>query len=186
MEKMVTETKDELKAELERKTKEIGVNIDLEMGHVMARIEACDGAYRGHREEEDVWSEFDPDEGRYPGEDIQAKIEELLRTGIHSDVPVVAAERMKPRGRGPGVVKVRLRSVQEKVAVLRGKQKLKGNPLYEKVFLRTLLREIYPGERITSSPGVEGSRSGAPLTYQPTTTCRHNRENGTPSLYGRR
>ncbi|KAI8485836.1 hypothetical protein Bbelb_363880 [Branchiostoma belcheri] len=158
MEKMVTETKDELKAELERKTKEIGVNIDLEMGHVMARIEACDGAYRGHREEEDVWSK----QGRQ------------------------ARRRMKPRGRGPGVVKVRLRSVQEKVAVLRGKQKLKGNPLYEKVFLRTLLREIYPGERITSSPGVEGSRSGAPLTYQPTTTCRHNRENGTPSLYGRR
>ncbi|KAI8486095.1 hypothetical protein Bbelb_361950 [Branchiostoma belcheri] len=131
--KMVTETKDELKAELERKTEEIGVNIDLEMGHVMARIEAIEKKMSGTNKA-DRPGEFDPDESVIvsglpfeEGEDIQAKIEGLLRTGIHSDVPVVAAERMKPRGRGPGVVKVKLR----------GNRSNKRKPLYEKVFLRS-------------------------------------------------
>ncbi|KAI8486129.1 hypothetical protein Bbelb_362290 [Branchiostoma belcheri] len=124
MEKMVTETKDELKAELERKTEEIGVNIDLEMGHAIEKKMA--GTNKADRP-----GEFDPDESVIvsglpfeEGEDIQAKIEGLLRTGIHSDVPVVAAERMKPRGRES------CRSQGETEVI-------KGNPLYEKVFLRS-------------------------------------------------
>ncbi|CAH1272533.1 Hypp4873 [Branchiostoma lanceolatum] len=79
---------------------------------------------------------------------------------------------MKPRGSGPGVVKVKFRSVQEKIARLRGKQKLKSHPIYEKVFIRsakshtdrlielnfrTLLREIPGGKDyfITGSGRVQ-------------------------------
>ncbi|CAH1272534.1 Hypp4874 [Branchiostoma lanceolatum] len=86
LEKLLFNTRDELKAELERKVKEIGDNIDLEMGHMRARIEAIETKMAGSN---DRPGEFDPDESvivsglRFEeGEVIRERIEELLHDGM--------------------------------------------------------------------------------------------------------
>ena len=88
-----------------------------------------------------------------------------MHAGLECDpVPeIVAVERIQARGRHPGLVKVELRSTEEKVAVLRRKSKLKSsdNDIFKKVYVssakshterlvdlnfRALLREIPAGK----------------------------------------
>ena len=56
----------------------------------------------------------------------------LLSDGMLCDpMPVVvAAERLQPRGHGPGMIKVEFGTVQDKVVVLRRKQNLKESERY--------------------------------------------------------
>lgn len=91
--------------------------------------------------------------------DLLAVVKELFREGLNCD-PVphpVALERLWGRGHQPGLVKVELRSVKEKVAVLWRKSKLRNHDHYQRVYLwsyteqlldfnfRTLLRETPAG-----------------------------------------
>lgn len=97
------------------------------------------------------------------GEDLMAKVLNLLRDGLRCDpVPTpVAVERVRARGPKPGLVRVELPSVGEKVAVLRRKAKLKDHDRFQRVFVssakshaerlvdlnfRTLLRETPIGK----------------------------------------
>lgn len=72
-------------------------------------------------------------------ENLAEKMKEVIEEGCACDeeVTLVALERLRARGSGPGVVKVALASVKEKVVVLRGKFNLKSNDKYRKVFIRT-------------------------------------------------
>lgn len=110
---------------------------------------------------------FDPDVSlvviglpQTEGEDVEAKVKQLLCDGLRCDpVPkLVATERVRARGgRQHGLVKVELQTVQDKVDVLRRKSKLRDSESYGRVFvssakshaerlmvfnLRTLIREI--------------------------------------------
>ncbi|KAJ8412585.1 hypothetical protein AAFF_G00129210 [Aldrovandia affinis] len=70
-------------------------------------------------------------------EDLMANVKDLLCEGLDCDpVPdLVAVECIRGRGRQPGLVKVELRSVQEKEAVLRRKSKLKSSERFQKVYV---------------------------------------------------
>uniref|UniRef100_A0AAV2JG05 Uncharacterized protein n=1 Tax=Knipowitschia caucasica TaxID=637954 RepID=A0AAV2JG05_KNICA len=69
-------------------------------------------------------------------ENLAAKIKEVIEEGCACDdgVTLVALERLRARGPGPGVVKVAFASAKEKVAVLRGKTNLKSQDKFKKVF----------------------------------------------------
>ena len=60
-----------------------------------------------------------------------AKVTDLLQNGLRCDASLyrypVAVERIRARGELPGLVKVELGSVEEKVKVLRRKSKLRDN-----------------------------------------------------------
>ncbi|XP_078661231.1 uncharacterized protein LOC144905434 [Branchiostoma floridae x Branchiostoma belcheri] len=176
LEKLITKSGEALKAEIEKKAKEIRDEFDMEIGQLRSRVEAVEAKLGGSSSKP---SNFDPDESIIvsglpydEGEDVQEKVKELLVDGLNCDIEAVAVERTKPRGRGPGVVKVQFRSVREKVAVLREKQKLKNHNAYERVYLRsakshtdrlielnfrTILREIPGGNEyfITGSGRVK-------------------------------
>ncbi|KAL7398072.1 hypothetical protein ABVT39_003840 [Epinephelus coioides] len=70
-------------------------------------------------------------------EDLIVKVKNLLWEGLNCDmVPdPVAAERIRMRGRQPGLIKVELRLVQDKVAVLRTKSKLKSSDRFQRVYV---------------------------------------------------
>lgn len=50
---------------------------------------------------------------------------------------VVNTERLKPRGRVPGLIKTELGSVEEKVAVLRRKQVLREEEGFSRVYINS-------------------------------------------------
>ena len=64
--------------------------------------------------------------------------EELVHNGTGTtNVAVVRAKRIPSKTSKPGLVKIEFRSLEEKIQVLRNKQKLKNHRVYEKCFLRS-------------------------------------------------
>lgn len=143
MEALIAENKEWFKAELSRKSAEIQRSMDNEMGVLISRIEKietkieCINVKANTRFEPDVsivisglhYSE---------GENVTGLVSELFTEGLQvEDASVVAVERTRD-GRGrPGVIKVELGSVRDKVGVLRKKQMLKENPKYNRVYIRS-------------------------------------------------
>lgn len=93
------------------------------------------------------------------GKEAPERVKALLSDGLPCEpVPeVVNAERMVPKGRGRGIIRVEFRSLQDKVAVLRRKRSLRENKEFQRVYihnakshterlmdvnLRTLLKEF--------------------------------------------
>ncbi|KAL7398372.1 hypothetical protein ABVT39_008682 [Epinephelus coioides] len=72
-------------------------------------------------------------DGEIPLERGKSLLSEELRC---DPVPeIINVERMSPRGRGPGVIKVEFRTQQEKVAVLHRKRSLRDNENLNRVFI---------------------------------------------------
>ena len=76
-----------------------------------------------------------------PGEDVQAKMKVLIQTHLKlSDVTIARAKRTPWRNNRPGIVKVQLGNLDEKIRVLRAKATLKTAPdipsSYRKVYIR--------------------------------------------------
>ena len=151
--------------------KEMTEYVDQEVKIMVTRMEDIEGK---QTKESPRASPFDPDlsliivglplDNEESEEDLKASVIELLRNGLEcAPVPeVVAVERLRSRGERPGVVKVELRSVQEKVTVLRLKRRLKDNDNYRRVYMsaakshaerlvdinfRTLLKAIPEGKQ---------------------------------------
>ncbi|KAL7374830.1 hypothetical protein ABVT39_007749 [Epinephelus coioides] len=167
VEKLIAENQDALKKELEKVVKELHINFDLEVGILCARMEKIEQ----HIEKKATQNKrFDPDVSliiaglpQEDNEDLKAKVEDLLLVGLecYPEPELVAVEHIRARGRQPGLVKVELRSTQEKVAVLRRKPKLKSSDSFQRVYvssakshverlmdlnIRALLREIPAGK----------------------------------------
>lgn len=163
LEKLISDGQTAFKTELEKVVKEMCHNLDLEVSILSSRMDSIEMKMNT---KETRGKPFDPDVSlvivglpQEEGEDVEAKVKVLLREGLRCDpVPkLVAVERVRPRGRQPGLVKAELQTVQDKVAVLRRKSKLKDHDNYRRVYvssakshaerrmdfnLRTLLREI--------------------------------------------
>lgn len=164
LEKLITDGHVAFKTELEQVAKELHDNLDLEVGIMSTRMEKIETKLSSNQLR---GKPFDPKVSpvvvglpESDGKDVEAKVKQLLRDRLRCDpVPkLVATERVRARGRRqPGLVKVELEIVQDEVAVLRTKSKLKDHESYERVFvssaksqverlmefnLRTLLREI--------------------------------------------
>ncbi|XP_023814791.1 uncharacterized protein LOC111947977 [Oryzias latipes] len=163
LEKIIFDGQAAFKSELEKAVKEVRNNLDLEVSIMSSRMDDIETKMRNRQVR---GKPFDPDVSliivglpQADGENLEAKVKELLQDGLHCDpVPtLVATERVRQRGRQPGLVKVELASVEDKVAALRLKSKLKDHGNYRRVYvssakshaerlmetnLRTLLREI--------------------------------------------
>ncbi|KAK7925469.1 hypothetical protein WMY93_007779 [Mugilogobius chulae] len=163
LEKLISDGQAAFKSELEKAVKEMRSNLDLEVSIMSSRM---DNIEEKMSKKDARGKLFDPDVSlvivglpQAEGEDLEAKVNELLREGLRCDpVPkLVATERVRPRGRQPGLVKAEFETVRDKVAVLRLKYKLKDHDNYKRVYvssakshaerlmdfnLRTLLREI--------------------------------------------
>ncbi len=167
MEKMMAENKDAVLKEIEKATKDMKANLDTELGILCARMAKLE---RKISEKEAKKKSFDPDVSlifvglpQSEGEDLMAKVKDLLHVGLGCDTTLcpAAVERVRARGDRPGLVKVELSSVQEKVSVLRRKSKLKDNDRFNEVYVssakshaerllelnfRTLIRETTVGK----------------------------------------
>ena len=64
--------------------------------------------------------------------------EEIVNEGTGTqDVLVIRAKRLPSKTDKPGIMKIELCSLQEKICVLRNKQKLKDHRVFNRVFIRT-------------------------------------------------
>lgn len=72
-------------------------------------------------------------------EDIKKKVHQLFQDGLGEKSVVADVLRLNGRGNHPGVVKVECSSLDEKIAILRKKQKLRDHPndSYRKVYIRS-------------------------------------------------
>lgn len=97
------------------------------------------------------------------GEVVKERVEWLLSHGLKCNpMPaIINAERLKPRGPKPGLIKAELGTVEEKIAVLRRKRQLSETEGFGNIYIqsakshterlidlnfRTLLREIPQGK----------------------------------------
>lgn len=143
LERLISDNRDKLKAELDRTTKQIQDSLDLDVSLISARIDKLELKMN---EAKRPIIKFNPDvsliiEGLTftEGEDVMERIKTLLAEGLGCDpVPeLINVERMTPRGRRPGIIKAELRSVQEKVAVLRRKQRLRETEIFKNVYVNS-------------------------------------------------
>ena len=73
-----------------------------------------------------------------PNEDIKAKAEALISTGLKvAGVPVLRATRLKSRDSKPGLTKIQVNSLEDKKKLLRAKVNLRHSQTYSKVYLRS-------------------------------------------------
>ncbi|CAJ1050810.1 coiled-coil-helix-coiled-coil-helix domain-containing protein 7 isoform X6 [Xyrichtys novacula] len=134
LEQLIAENHDEMKAEMDTKISLLQQNLDLDIGHVTAKLEEAKCHVNKFQSDVSIiilGLAFT--EGEIPWERANA----LLFEGLKCDpVPeIVIAERTTPRGQGPGVIKVEFRTVQDKVAVLHCKKNLRDNELFSRVFI---------------------------------------------------
>lgn len=163
----VDECKWELKKDMEETAKVIQCNMDLEIGILRSKLEQLEEKIT---REKAMQPRYDPSVSVtvsglafLEGENVLDRVNCLLSEGLKCNpMPtVVAAERLTPRGRGPGLIKVELKSVSEKVELLRRKQVLRKDDRFGNVYIqsakshaerlvelnfRTLLRELPLGK----------------------------------------
>lgn len=141
MEKLMAVNKDVVLKEIEKVTKDMRANLDTEVGILCARMERMEQKISAKEAKK---KSFDPVVSlivvglpQSEGEDLMAKVKDLLHVGFGCDTALfpAAVERVRARGDRPGLVKVELNSVQEKVAVLRKKSNLKDNNRFNKVYM---------------------------------------------------
>lgn len=134
LEKLISDGQAAFKSELEKAVNEMRNNLDLEVSILSSRMESIETKMNT---KEVRGKPFDPDVSlvivwlpQVEGEDVEAKVKELLREGLRCDlVPkLVALEHVMP-------VKAELETVQDKVAVLRRKSKLKDCDNYRRVYV---------------------------------------------------
>lgn len=166
LEKMMAENQNAVLKEIEKATKDMNTNLDTEVGILCARMEKMELKIS---EKEEKRKSFDPDVSlivvglpHSEGEDLMAKVNELLHVGLGCETALTpaAVERVRARGDRPGLVKVELSSAQEKVSVLRRKSELKDSESFNNVYVysakshaermmelnfRTLIRETAVG-----------------------------------------
>ncbi|KAK7878182.1 hypothetical protein WMY93_031179 [Mugilogobius chulae] len=200
LECLISQNRDELKAELDRTAKKIQESFDLDVSQMSARIDNLEQKLEDAKR---PTVHFNPDVSLIvaglvfiEGEDVMARIKTLLEEGLGCEpVPgAISVERMTSRGRGPGIIKVELKSVEEKVAVLRRKQRLRDNDTYKYVYInsakshaerlvdlnfRTLLKELPLGkEFILARNGRLLRRSQADdITVRSGRSSPHQRHN---------
>ena len=134
---------DTLQATFTEKIADIQHYVDSEIGRIVTRIDTVEGQVNGIQNI--VKPPFDPEvtvvatgvEFR-DGEDILETSTTMIRRGLNlQNVPVVNAQRLQGRGRRPGIVKIELKSLDDKKAVLRAKAELKQTEQWKSVYLRS-------------------------------------------------
>ena len=166
LKKSITDNHTAIRADLEKHGRDIKDTLDIEVGRLQSRMDALEGRINSTGGLPKV--RFDPDVSiivaglpREAEENISEKVKMLLVNGLGVKVDIADAIRLDGRGDQPGLVKIECISREEKIAILRQKNKLKDHPEYGKVYVRsakshtdrlieinfkTLLREIPNGK----------------------------------------
>ena len=180
----------EINQNLDIKFNQLNDRIDLEIGHMVARIDSVD--QRMLKLESQTKNKgrepFDPEVtvvvfglNETKEENIQSVAEKLIRDGLGLfDIIVVRAVRLGSRDGRPGVVKIEFCSPEEKIGVLKSKLRLSGSKEYPRVYIKqshshvervlernmkTILAELPKGNeyRITSH-GIVVKKNSLPLS----------------------
>ena len=136
--------KEELNDTLGRHIQSLERKIDMEVNHVIARVEAVED--RVDRIDKHV-SERDPFEPdvtvvaynvkTFVNEQIESTTKRMLDVMGLNQTKIVRVERLESRGRKPGLVKIELENIKEKVKVLRNKYNLNLSRDFTGVFIRS-------------------------------------------------
>ncbi|KAL7393366.1 hypothetical protein ABVT39_009757 [Epinephelus coioides] len=144
MMKLAHNNMESMKKQMEKITKEIRESLDVEVGVLSARMDAIE--LKIEKNKTSKKPRFDPDVSIIVSglssdnnEDATEKVRELLAASLRCDLmpELVTVERLRPRGPGPGIIKVEFRMVEEKVAALRLKHLLQENQSFERVYIRS-------------------------------------------------
>ena len=161
LEKRLGDMESKLKDICQNVVKELVDEFQLELAQVSNRLAEMEGQVtdRGKAMREDIITlksrverveentvrrtEFSPDVsvvcyglGYEVEEDLDQKVRRLLKDGLKLDICYQAVERTPQVNDKPGVVKIELKSIQDKIKVLRNKSKLSDGG-YRRVYLRS-------------------------------------------------
>ena len=141
LESKVDNMKRDILAEIDRKITKMSDDIFLEIAGLRARIEAIEKSNNTAPNT----PPFHPDEtviifglAESVDENIEAKIDNLILNGLKlTNTNPVACKRLVSRNDKPGACKVQFKDTDEKIKVLRAKQKLKEHRGYKQVYIRS-------------------------------------------------
>lgn len=119
--------------------------IDQEVGRLVSRAEDVEARVKILEERQSTLKEFNYDETviinnlqQKHGEDLEQTVDRLVRQGLHiNNLIVVKTKRLYRRDNKPGLVKVQLQNVEDKVKVLKAKQMLSGSAEFCRVCIRS-------------------------------------------------
>ncbi len=126
------------KQQLKQKIEELKDYVDKETGIFVTRFADIENRLT----KLESTKEFDPEVTviainleQSDGEIIMDKAHELVRNCMGSDVNIVRAKRLTPHGRAPGLVKIELPTLHDKIELLRKKSDLADSRVYHNVFV---------------------------------------------------
>ena len=143
--KSIEKLENALKQKIESEISNLRNYIDQEVKTMVARFVTIEGKIAKFEEiqkKADMW-DYDttvivtnlPSE---TNEDLPKKVDNLIKKGLYlNGMNVVRVLRLQSRTQKPGLVKVQLVSLEEKIRLLKAKGNLKENEDYKKVFIRS-------------------------------------------------
>ena len=130
---------------IEDEVKKLQLYIDQEVGRLTSRLNEMEEHVNALEKRNDEINKFNPDETivviNLPceeDENIMVKAGHLIRQGLRcANVKIVRALRLKGNDGKPGLVKIQVESLENKIKLLRSKQNLKNSVDYSRVFIRS-------------------------------------------------
>lgn len=117
----------------------------LELGRLESKVQKIEQRLTNLEERHQKEEEFPVDKSiivinmrEEKDEDTEKKCTELIQTGLGlREMKPVRCTRLTSRDGKPGIIKVQLRSKQDKISVLRHKNELNKTPPYKRVYIRS-------------------------------------------------
>ena len=130
---------------IETEVKNLTKYIDQEIGTMVARLEHVETRMKKLEEKQQESQVFSYDTtviisnlAADRNEDLPKKVGDLIKDGLRlHDIKFLRVLRLQSHTNKPGLVKVQLPSLDEKVKLLRAKQHLSQSDSYKKVFIRS-------------------------------------------------
>ena len=130
---------------LESEIQSLQTYIDQEIGRITSRIDTIEGKVKNIEGQQIASREFNYEEtvviSNLPHkehENLDHVINNMIRHGLKlSSVDVVKTKRLPTKNSKPGLVKLQLKSLEDKKKVLQAKQHLKQSSDFSRVYIRT-------------------------------------------------
>ena len=130
---------------IETEVKNLTKYIDQEIGTMVTRLEHVETRMKKLEEKQEQSEVFSYDTtviisnlAVELNEDLPKKVDNLIKDGLRlHGIKFLRVLRLQSRNTKPGLVKVQLHSLEDKVKLLRAKQHLSQSEVYKKVFMRS-------------------------------------------------
>ena len=153
LETLITQEASKLKGYIDEKFAKLYEYVDTEVARVNSKVDDLSARTDAMAQKMEEAATFDPDTtivaDNLPweeNEDLEAKVEVMIRRDLAVNVPIVRTTRLKPppprvtrHGNlsRPGLVKIQFRNTDDKIKVLREKMKLMNSRDFSNVYLRS-------------------------------------------------